>query len=188
VFQELGPAAGLWIMTGLLFAIDSYIAYSVIMPVLGVCIVKADGIGRIRNWNDVNQAMGAWSARGSRHRNALTIVAAFTKKCMPVAEECDAELLNAQEKLATRADFKEAVTLMSQVHNLTASWFIFGRVWNLMIHSLREEDLISDNELCLMNFGSDTNCKAPQWPLWLTQGKLQMVIMTHWVRNGLLVQ
>lgn len=156
----------MWIITGLLVAIDSYIAYSIIVPVIGVLLALFDGLGRVRDFKAVTRVL----APSARRTHVKTATESFAKQVMPLCLKTQA----AVEQLKARLDpqHTDAATQkwLKQASTLTAPWYCFGRAWNLMVQALREDDLISDAEMAILVFGKGNLGNRAQWPLCLVSG------------------
>jgi hypothetical protein len=173
------------------------------MPLIGALVVWRDGIGRIRDMGGVvntflrgvgqghtsllalpvGTANGTGNGRmGSMSHNRLPIQDQFLVKILPVA-------LDAQRDIATAAAMSGAGTAagrsgeaeghqrwLAEARFAASKHTLFGRFWNTMVQSLREQDLVSDYEQSLLQYGRGTLQGPVQMPLFLYGGPIRSLL------------
>ncbi|RYG56272.1 hypothetical protein EON66_03320, partial [archaeon] len=134
---------GSWISIGALYALDSYIAFSLGAAIVGYFALHKDGVGKALSGSDVADSF----IKGIGWRRNTPLAEQFVKKCMPLAR-----------KLGVDANS------------------VFRRPWDQFVMSLREGDLISNEEQCRLMYGDAVLGVANRLPLFLYAGKLQHLI------------
>lgn len=146
--------------------------------------VYVDGIGRIRSFDGAMRRMHAGTA--GTH---ATLASTFCMKCMPYAAEAQAIV----EQAATRARRGSAAAMAGEggaasafdtreawlrsAQQSVGSAFIFARVWNRFMDSLRAEDLLSDEEHAYMCYGA-VDADSVEHPLILFGPALRRMFAT----------
>lgn len=176
---------GLWITAGIVLAIDTYVAVSIVVPLLATAIVRWDGIGSIRTMREVTDLLLLGVASNHhRHRNAAlealglgshhhdgsagsgaadrSLPTQFLRKCLPQALEAQRVLAAAAGTQVSLATPPEVAGWLAEAQRAVSANAIFGAAWNGCIRSMRENDLLSDAEAGQLTYGRGLRGVAPE--------------------------
>ena len=163
VFDVFGLHNGLivfgsWLVLVTLVAVDSYVAFVLVAPLVGYYVCAKDGLGALKHGGTSAVKRSFLSglstsapspARGSGFSRGRTPLAEqFVAKCIPLA--------------AARG---------------VDAHFVFRRVWDQFVMALRASDLVSNEEQCRLLYGDGVLGLENQLPLFLYAGKLRRLAL-----------
>ncbi|XP_051127343.1 callose synthase 5-like isoform X2 [Andrographis paniculata] len=152
--NNVGAIIAIWAPVILVYFMDLQIWYAVFSTVYGGFIGAFDHLGEIRTMEMLR----------SRFRS---LPGAFNTNFVP------SEKPKKRGLFCSKHSQKDSDNIRSQAAK-------FAQLWNEVISSFREEDLISDREmdLLLAPYSSDPNLKVIQWPPFLLAGKIPIAVDT----------
>eukprot|EP00899_Mesostigma_viride_P004611 jgi/Mesvir1/14150/Mv21726-RA.2 len=154
---NLAMVLSMWLPTGLVFILDTFIWYTVFATVVGAAIGLSWRMGEIHSFSDLRDRFEALPK---------TFCDAFLPEKMLLANRVrPSDELLSDSKNADSKDHMDAL-LCSRV---------LGQVWNEFVDSMREEDLLSNTEAFALRFplSSVGKLTTVQWPVFLLAGQFQ---------------
>jgi 1,3-beta-glucan synthase component/1,3-beta-glucan synthase subunit FKS1, domain-1 len=161
--QHLLVVISTWLIAFLLFLLDSYVAFMIVVPFVGYYLCWMDGVGNLSQSSHTKRTF----EKGIYWFSEDPVPDQFSKKCLPLA----------LEKLkAVGSNTPTSLSLHS-----------FQKVHDQFIMSLRELDLISNEEQCKFLFGDNVLGLTSSLPLFAYAGKVMKFVQQIEAKQGVLI-
>eukprot|EP00899_Mesostigma_viride_P002479 jgi/Mesvir1/12231/Mv00453-RA.1 len=152
---NLAFVLSMWLPTGLVFILDTFIWYTVLSTMVGAAIGLKWRMGEIHNFSDLRDRFEA-------------LPRTFCNSLLPKKTPLINRMRPSNELLSN----SKAVDSKHRVDPLLCSR-VFAQLWNEFIDSMREEDLLSNKEAFALCFplSSVGKLSTVQWPIFLLAGQ-----------------
>ena len=159
---------GSWLSVLSLVSVNSYIAFVLAAPVVGWAACAADGLGQLPAGVDVRGAF-VHGLRRMGGNKARPLALQFTSICVPLATSAGAGAI-------AGADAGVCVGVSVGVDKDRNAHDVFRRAWDQFVMSLREDDVISNNEQLKLLYGDDVLGVSSALPLFMYSGVVKSFI------------
>jgi hypothetical protein len=139
---------GSWLTIASLVAVDSYIMFILLVPLVGYYVCKIDGLGSFTHGGTTAVKESFINGVGSVLKKKTPLAEQFISRCLPIAK-----------------------TVGVDAHT------VFRRAWDGFVMSLRSSDLISNEEQCRLLYGDGVLGVENDLPLFLYAGKLKRLTL-----------